>query len=88
MAKKDSLINQPGPAQTQQRDLEPLKALIRKHGPPTFRGARRGYGMGAEDWRVVNDAAQEYQAHKDDDIFKLVLTLAHTAYWEMFDEQS
>ena len=64
-----------------------LRDLLTKHGPPTFEGARRRHGVGAEDWRVVGKAAREavelglFESRNES------VTVTCRVYWSMFDER-
>lgn len=86
MAKSEP-VSTPGPLAVQRRDMEALKSLLRKHGPPTFQGARKRYCVGLGDNDIILRAAVEAVERGEVAYSKESVTLCSRAYWEMFDER-
>ena len=81
---KPEPVSTPGPSMlVPERDLKPLKRVLLEVGV-TFEGAVRRYQIGAGDWRAIMLAAQEATNIMSRN---QAVTIAHMAYWELFDER-
>jgi hypothetical protein len=64
-------------------DLTELKRLLREQ-KVTFKGAKKRYNVGDDDEPKILDVAHEWGKGASP---RHAETLAHSAYWELYDER-